>query len=67
MRLQDLPGLKMDRMGIIEVSCSMGTSLENVWAAGDIVSFPLTTYGDRWLDMCSSPRFEFYIKLMLRS
>jgi thioredoxin reductase len=39
-----LQGLNMDEDGYILVDERMATSLKDVWAAGDIVNFPLLAY-----------------------
>merc|ERR1719319_233671 len=39
-----LIGLNMNKSSCIEVDENMFTGVEGVWAAGDIVSFPLVTY-----------------------
>ena len=42
-----IPGLDMDANGRILVDKSMASTVPGIWAAGDIVSFPLSTYGDK--------------------
>ena len=43
----DITGIETDDRGLVEVDATMATGLDNVWAAGDIVKFPLTTYKDQ--------------------
>lgn len=42
---RDIPGMEVDKRGFISVDTKMSTSVSSIWAAGDIVSFPLLTYG----------------------
>lgn len=42
-----LIGINMDKSSCIEVDENMFTGVDGVWAAGDIVSFPLATYGGK--------------------
>ena len=42
-----VPGLDLDDYGRILVDKSMSSTVPGIWAAGDIVSFPLTTYDDQ--------------------
>jgi len=42
---RDIPGLDIDSRGYISVNTNMATSVDSIYAAGDIVSFPLQTYG----------------------
>ena len=42
-----IPGLDLDSCGRIMVDKSMATSVPGIWAAGDIVNFPLPMYGDQ--------------------
>merc|ERR1712038_394698 len=44
----DIPGLDIrDRSGLLEVDHCMFTGMDNIWAAGDIVKFPLSTFQDQ--------------------
>jgi len=43
--LENIKGLDLDSSGYIPVSESMAISLAGVWAAGDVTTFPLSTYG----------------------
>lgn len=43
----DIAGVTLDQRGLVEVDVTMATGMNNVWAAGDIVKFPLTTYQDQ--------------------
>jgi len=46
--VSEVPDLHLDPRGFIPVTSSLATSLPGVWAAGDIASFPLSTYeGER--------------------
>jgi len=42
----DIEGITKDQRGYVEVDSKMATTLPDVWAAGDIVKFPLNTYKD---------------------
>eukprot|EP00090_Calanus_glacialis_P004116 TRINITY_DN13049_c0_g1_i1.p1 TRINITY_DN13049_c0_g1~~TRINITY_DN13049_c0_g1_i1.p1 ORF type:complete len:535 (-),score=224.80 TRINITY_DN13049_c0_g1_i1:73-1677(-) len=42
---RDIPGIDTDKRGYIPVDSRMATSVSSIFAAGDIVSFPLLTYG----------------------
>ena len=40
----DIAGLETDKAGLVEVDANMLTGMKDIWAAGDIVKFPLNTY-----------------------
>ena len=40
----DIAGLETDKAGLVEVNANMLTGMKDIWAAGDIVKFPLNTY-----------------------
>ena len=42
---KDIPGLDVDNRGYIPVDSRMATSAPSIYAAGDIASFPLLTFG----------------------
>jgi len=43
---KDISGINIDKRGYIPVDSKMTTSVSSIFAAGDIVSFPLLTYGE---------------------
>jgi len=43
---KDIPGLDVDNRGYIPVDSRMATSVPSIFAAGDIVNFPLLTFGE---------------------
>ena len=40
----DIAGLQTDQRGLVEVDATMLTGMADIWAAGDIVKFPLNTF-----------------------
>jgi len=44
---KDISGINIDKRGYIPVDSKMTTSVSSIFAAGDIVSFPLLTYGEK--------------------
>ena len=47
----DIAGLQTNSRGYVEVNTKMATSLPDIWAAGDIISFPLNSYKDQMVNI----------------
>ena len=47
----DIAGLETTPRGYVEVNTKMSTSVPDIWAAGDIISFPLNSYKDQMVNI----------------